>query len=159
LFGLSKTFGLPGLRMGWIATQNKEVLARITALKDYTTICHSAPSEILAIIALENRTKIIEMQLQRLSRNVSILDSFFGEYDDIFQWNRPKGSSICFPRLLHDQGSASFCQLLLEENSIMLAHAGLFQYGDQHVRVGFGKEDLPEVIRRFGVFLDQNIRK
>ena len=159
LFGLSKTFGLPGLRMGWIATQNKEVLARIAALKDYTTICHSAPSEILAIIALKNRTKIIEMQLRRLRRNISVLDSFFSEYGDYFQWHRPLGSSLSFPRLLFEDSASSFCEKLLKNTGILLTPSSLFKFGDQHIRVGFGKEDLPEVISKFATYLDQNIHK
>jgi aspartate/methionine/tyrosine aminotransferase len=144
--------------MGWIATQNKEILARIAALKDYTTICHSAPSEILAIVALQNRARIFDQQLQRLHRNISVLESFFAEYIDIFQWNRPVGSSVCFPRLLLEQSASSFCEALLRDTNIMLAPSGLFQFGDQHVRVGFGREDLPEVISRFANYLDDKIR-
>jgi len=158
LFGLSKTFGLPGLRMGWITSQDKKVLARVAALKDYTTICQSAPSEILAIIALQNRATIFDQQLQRLQRNISVLESFFGEYDHVFRWNRPIGSSICFPRLLIEQSADSFCAALLKDTSIMLAPSGLFQFGDQHIRVGFGREDMPQVINRLAEYLDQYIR-
>lgn len=158
LFGLSKTFGLPGLRMGWITSQDKKVLARVAALKDYTTICQSAPSEILAIIALQNRATIFDQQLQRLQRNISVLESFFGEYDHVFRWNRPIGSSICFPRLLLEQGAESFCTAVLKDTSIMLAPSSIFNFGDQHFRVGFGREDLPQVISRLTDFLDQYIR-
>jgi aspartate/methionine/tyrosine aminotransferase len=87
-----------------------------------------------------------------------VLESFFGEYDDIFQWNRPVGSSVCFPRLLLEQRAASFCDALLTDTSIMLAPSGLFQFGDQHVRVGFGREDLPQIINLLADYLDHNIR-
>lgn len=158
LFGLSKTFGLPGLRMGWIASQNHEVLERIVALKDYTTICHSAPSEILAIMALQNRSTIIGQQLHRLRKNITVLDSFFADYDDCFKWNRPVGSSICFPRLLIQQSASGFCEELVRETGIMLVPSSLFQFGDQHVRIGFGRENLPEVIERFSAYLDLYVR-
>ena len=157
LFGLSKSFGLPGLRMGWLATQNKEALGKIAALKDYTTICHSAPSEILAIIALKNRNKIIDMQLRRLRRNISVLDSFFSEYGDYFQWHRPLGSWVSFPRLLFEDSASSFCEKLLKDTGVLLVPSGLFDFGDQHVRVGFGREDLPQVINRYAEYLDQYI--
>ncbi|MBL0716178.1 MAG: aminotransferase class I/II-fold pyridoxal phosphate-dependent enzyme, partial [Desulfosarcina sp.] len=62
LFGLSKTFGLPGLRIGWTATRDRDLLEHMGRLKDYTTICSSAPSEILGIMALQNRETIVAQQ-------------------------------------------------------------------------------------------------
>ena len=79
LFGLSKTFGLPGLRVGWLASQDVEVLEEISRYKDYTTICGSAPSEILGIIALLNREKIINQQTRRVRRNLAVLEAFISE--------------------------------------------------------------------------------
>ncbi len=97
---MSKTFGLPGLRIGWLASQETRTLEQVSMLKDYTTICSSAPSEVLAIIALRSRENIIAQQTDRVRRNVGILDSFFDEYAGFFRWNRPMGGSICFPRML-----------------------------------------------------------
>jgi aspartate/methionine/tyrosine aminotransferase len=146
LFGLSKTFGLPGLRTGWLVTRDKNLQQRILDLKYYTTICSSAPSEILAIIALRSQDEIFNQQFSRLLRNIKVLDSFFERNNHLFKWNRPVGSSMCFPRLLLSQGSTSFCQDLLKNTGIMLAPSSLFDYGEQHIRVGFGREDLPQVI-------------
>ncbi len=75
LFGMSKSFGLPGLRIGWMATRQGDILEMMAGLKDYTTICSSAPSEILAIIALRNRSRIVGEQLKRVRRNVDALDN------------------------------------------------------------------------------------
>jgi aspartate/methionine/tyrosine aminotransferase len=158
LFGLSKSFGLPGLRIGWLASQNREILTRVLTLKDYTTICNSAPSEILAIMGIRNRIKIVEQQRARLHRNLSILDEFFDDYDDCFGWNRPFGSSVCFPRMLIEQDTSTFCDELVNRAGIMLVPSRLFQYGERHVRVGFGRENLPEVISLFATYLDQNFR-
>lgn len=158
LFGLSKTFGLPGLRMGWVVSRNKEVLERMAVLKDYTTICHSAPSEVLAIMALRNKKTIIGQQLNRVHRNIAVLESFFSDYGDCLRWNRPVGSSICFPRLLVKQSASVFCEELARETGIMLVPSSLFHFGDNHVRIGFGREDMPEVIRRFASYIDQCFR-
>ncbi len=158
LCGLSKAFGLPGLRIGWIASQNQEILTRMAGLKDYTTICASAPSEILAITALRNKEKIVARQLDRLKRNLAVLDEFFAEYDDCFSWNRPAGSSVCFPRLLTQKGAAEICDHLVRSAGIMLVPAGTFHFGDRHVRIGFGRENLPEVIERFSDYLSEQIR-
>ncbi len=155
LSGLSKAFGLPGLRAGWIATTNHEVLARVAALKDYTTICASAPSEILALIALRNRGTILAQQRERLQRNLAVLDDFFAQHADCFRWNRPTGGSICFPRLLLLQGADAFCQALIQEAGIMLVPSRVFGFGDAHVRVGFGRENLPEVIHHLAGYLSR----
>ncbi|MGD9094060.1 MAG: aminotransferase class I/II-fold pyridoxal phosphate-dependent enzyme [Anaerolineales bacterium] len=158
LFGLSKTFGLPGLRIGWLASQDGEILKQVSLLKDYTTICSSAPSEILAIIALRNRNKIIAGQNRRVHRNIGLLDAFFQDYQDIFHWHRPQGGSICFPRVLAVENTYDFCEQLVQEESILLAPSRAFQFGEHHVRIGFGRENLPQVLPRLAQYLDQRFR-
>lgn len=155
LSGLSKTFGLPGLRIGWVASADREILDRVRLLKDYTTICSSAPSEILAVMALRNRAAIIASQVARVRRNVKVLDAFFREYADWFRWHRPSGGSVCFPRLLIPRDSSTFCEELVGKTGIMLVPSAVFRYGDRHVRIGFGREDLPEVIAKFGEYLER----
>lgn len=152
LFGLSKTFGLPGLRVGWMVSKNHDILSRMSELKDYTTICASAPSEILAIVALKNRDRIISRQRERVQRNLSILDEFFVR-NNAFSWNRPAGGSICFPKLLISQSASEFCDRLVKETGIMLLPSSTFQFGDRHVRIGFGRDNLPEVIALFSDYL------
>jgi len=153
LFGLSKTFGMPGLRIGWLASHDQGALELVSLLKDYTTICSSAPSEILAIMALQSRDTIIAQQMERIHRNLAVLDEFFQEHLDLFRWNRPIGSSVCFPRMLTVQDTYSFCEQLVSETGIMLVPSRMFQYGDHHVRIGFGRENLPEVLLRFEDYL------
>jgi aspartate/methionine/tyrosine aminotransferase len=158
LFGLSKSFGLPGLRIGWLASQNRDILTRVLALKDYTTICNSAPSEILAIAGIRNRTNIVDRQLARLHKNLSVLDGFFDDYADCFSWTRPLGSSVCFPRMLIPQETSTFCDELVNKAGIMLVPSKLFQFGERHVRIGFGRENLPEVISVFASYLHENFQ-
>jgi aspartate/methionine/tyrosine aminotransferase len=158
LFGLSKTFGMPGLRIGWLSSHNREILTQVSRLKDYTTICSSAPSEILAIMTLRSRKTIIDQQLARIRRNLKTLDDFFNEYHELFSWNRPAGGSICFPRMLAVKDTYEFCEQMVTYTGIMLVPARMFQFGDQHVRMGFGRENLPEVIALFAKYLDQRFR-
>jgi len=156
LFGLSKTFGLPGLRVGWLASQDAEMLEQISRFKDYTTICGSAPSELLAIIALRNRKNIINQHTERVRKNVMVLESFISERQDLFSWNPPIGGSICFPRIRAVDNTYEFCEQLVAETGIMLAPSRVFQFGDQHVRVGVGRENFPEVIDLFSKYMDQH---
>lgn len=158
LFGLSKTFGLPGLRIGWVATRDREALERMSLLKDYTTICSSAPSEILGLIAVRSRERIIAAQNARIRRNMGLLDEFFARYGQGLSWNRPLGGSVCFPKVLFFDDTFELCERLLRDTGIMLVPSRMFQYGDHHVRMGFGRENFPEVLHRFGDYLDLFLR-
>ena len=82
LSGLSKTFGLPGLRIGWLATRDHDILEQMRMLKDYTTICSSAPSEILGLMAVRDRENIIARQMARIRKNIKILDDFFSQHSN-----------------------------------------------------------------------------
>ena len=155
LSGMSKAYGLPGLRIGWLASQDADILRRVAQLKDYTTICNSAPSEILAIAALRSRLAILEEQRARVSRNVRVLDGFFSKYQALFRWNRPVGGSVSFPRVLAVDDTSTFCEELIQATGILLVPSSQFQYGQHHVRMGFGRENLPQVIERFGDYLDR----
>jgi aspartate/methionine/tyrosine aminotransferase len=155
LAGLSKAYGLPGLRIGWLATRANKVLERVGLLKDYTTICNSAPSEILAILALRRREPILQGQLARLRKNLAVLEAFFERFTDCFQWNRPLGGSICFPRLTIVTETYDFCERLVAETGIMLVPSRVLQFGDNHVRIGFGRQNLPEVLALFADYMER----
>lgn len=159
LSGLSKVYGLPGLRIGWVATRDGELLDRMRGMRDYTTICTSAPGEILAIVAMRNGGHIVRRQIARARRNVAVLDSFFARYCDLFRWNRPEGGSVCFPGIPAVEDTAVFCGRLLEETGIMLLPSRELHAGDHHVRIGFGRENLPEVIDRFSEYLNRRFRR
>jgi aspartate/methionine/tyrosine aminotransferase len=155
LSGLSKSFGLPGLRVGWVASRDRRLLERMTVLKDYTTICAAAPSEVLAIVALRNQERIVGRQVERVRRNAAELDAFLARRRELFAWNRPVGGSVCFPRWLGPEGTSALADEVVERAGIMVVPSALFDFGDRHLRIGFGREDLPEVLERFGDYLDR----
>ena len=138
LGGLSKTYGLPGLRIGWLATRDRNLITRTAQLKDYTTICASAPSEILAVMALDNQKAIVAGQRERLHANLKVLETFMTAHEDCFHWQRPKGGSICFPGLRRAEGAQAFCRTLVEK-------AGIMRPGKPVV---FGSRERPEAIGR-----------
>jgi len=155
LAGLSKSFGLPGLRVGWLASHNRRLLEQILVLKDYTTICASAPSEVLALIALRNLEPIVARQVQRVQRNVVALDAFFDLHQRLFTWNRPVGGSVCFPRYLGPEDTSALADGAVEQAGIMLVPSAMFGFGERHLRFGFGREDLPGVLDRFSDYLER----
>ena len=153
LFGMSKTFGMAGARIGWLATQDNGLFKQIAAYKDYTTICNSAPSEILSIIGLRAKDVIITSHLKRIERNLVLLDGFLERHTDLFEWTRPIAGTIGFPRIKATEGALAFCQKLVEEAGIMLLPSTVYDYDDQHVRLGFGRENFPEGLRKIDEWL------
>jgi aspartate/methionine/tyrosine aminotransferase len=96
---MSKSFAMAGLRIGWLATRDRDLLARCAAFKDYTTICSSAPSEVLALIGLRARDVVLARSRGIVAANLERLDAFFDAWSDRFTWVRPRAGSIGFPRL------------------------------------------------------------
>lgn len=149
LFGMSKTFGLAGLRIGWLVTKDKDLYQKITAFKDYTTICSSAPSEILALIALRAKEKIIKRHLDRINRNFQLADTFFNKHQDLFSWIKPKAGTIAFPKINSGEDSFEFCERVIKEAGIMLLPSDVYDYDSKHFRLGFGRENFPEALAAF----------
>ncbi|MEO1286195.1 MAG: aminotransferase class I/II-fold pyridoxal phosphate-dependent enzyme [Chloroflexota bacterium] len=155
LSGLSKSFALPGLRVGWLATQHQEALNRFTTFKDYTTICGSAPSEILAIIALEAKSAILERNLAIISHNLSVLDDFFQIHDKHFKWMRPKAGTITFVDYLGDESIQELADNLVETKGLMILPASVYDYQGNYFRLGFGRRNMPEALQLFGDYLTE----
>ncbi len=151
---MSKTYGLPGLRIGWIATQDSALLNRMAALKDYTTICNSAPSEFLAEVALRHRGPIAGRNLDLIRHNLTVLDPFFARHPDRFAWHRPAAGPIAFPRLV-GQDVEAFCHEAVAQASVMVVPGTLFDDTQNHFRVGFGRRNLPEALAHLENFLDR----
>ena len=107
---MSKSFGLPGLRIGWLVTKYKRFMDSFCKFKDYTTICSSGPSEILSIMALRNKKKIFKRNLDIINTNLSLLDSFFDKHSNIFKWKRPQAGPVAFPELTINQSADDFCK-------------------------------------------------
>src|ERR1700752_5345903 len=96
LGSVSKTYGLPGLRLAWLASHDKAFLQKIISLKHYTTICSSAPSEFLTALAFRHRQKLIDRNLQIVLRNLRQLSAFFARHADLFAWTPPNAGTIGF---------------------------------------------------------------
>ena len=156
---MSKSFALAGLRIGWLATRDHGLLDRCASFKDYTTICASAPSEILAIIGLRARETVLDRSRGIVAANMQRLDAFFDEWADRFTWVRPRGGSIGFPRLtVPGVGIDDWAAGLVETEGVLLLPGSQFGFGGNHFRLGFGRTDLPEALERLEGYATRTLR-
>lgn len=152
---MSKSFGLAGLRIGWLAIKDRNLFNRIASLKDYTTICNSAPSEFLATIALRQKEKILQRNLHIIKSNLTLLEDFFALRQEFFKWNRPGAGPIAYPRLLLDESSETFCAGLADKAGVLLLPSTVYEHGNSHFRIGFGRANMPEALARLDDYLDK----
>jgi len=158
---MSKAYGLPGLRIGWIASQDKELLQSLERYKHYLSICNSAPSERLAVIALGVKDILLEKNRALLRRNVKKLDDFFEDFPELFDWQHPDGSCIGYPRFLGQGGVETFCQDLVEQDGVLLLpasiyHSELMETPTDRFRIGFGRANMDDGLAAFREFLNRN---
>jgi aspartate/methionine/tyrosine aminotransferase len=152
---MSKAYGLAGLRIGWIATRDAELQRDLASFKDYTTICNSAPSELLATVALHHADAIVARNLQIIATNLDHLDRFFAAHPERFQWARPRAGSIAFPRLRHGDVDA-FCADLIDRAGVLLLPGTLYGDPSNAFRLGFGRRDMAASLEQLARFLGQD---
>lgn len=157
LSGLSKNAGLPGLRVGWLATRDVSLVPRFMKIKDYTTICGSAPAEILATIALRAHEALVARSLEIVRRNLAHAEGFFHRHPETFRWLPPRAGSVAFPELV-SLPVDEFCRDLLEQEGVMVVPARLFDYPGNHFRLGLGRLNFPEALSRVEQYVDARAR-
>jgi len=150
---MTKAFGLGGLRIGWAASQDQKLLQKIAEYKHYTSICNSAPSEVLAIMALKSKEIMLGRNRKIMLDNLQLLDRFFKENSSIVEWKRPSGSCIGFPKLLLNEPIDHFASRLVEQAGILLLPGSIYNYQGNYFRIGFGRKNFPECLERFEHFL------
>lgn len=155
---MSKSYGLAGLRVGWLATRDRALLARLERRKHYTSICNSAPGEFLTTLALKHGEAIQARNRAIIARNLPLFDAFFARWPDLFEWAHPQGGCICFPRYKGAEGVETFCQALVEQEGVFFAPASLFRSSlaetpKDRFRVGVGRVDPEPALEAFERFL------
>jgi len=158
LFGMSKSFGLPGLRIGWIATKKKELYRKIAGMKDYTTICSSAPSEHLARIALKHRDYFIGRNRDIIRSNIDYAAGVFEDIEDILIWNEPSGSSVAFPAFREKLSASDISRDLVTNHDLLVLPGKLFDYDDRYFRLGFGRKNFKDALYAFKKYLEARYR-
>jgi len=150
---LSKAYGLPGLRIGWIVTSDKTVLGKMTRMKHYTSICNSAPSEFLSTIALKHSEELLTKNRTIIESNLKISDAFFERYQNLFRYNRQMAGPIAFHEINIDTPVDDFCKQLVEHSGVLLLPATAYDYPHQYFRMGYGRADFERNLQHFDDYL------
>ena len=153
LGGLSKCFGLPGLRVGWLITRDGDLAHQIQELKSYTTICGSGPSEILALIGLENWRALTQRTVDIVQGNIAVCREFFGQYDGQFWVEYPQAGTITLVELRADMAVDDFAEAAVQQQGVMVLPASVMLFEGNYFRLGLGRRSLPHALEH----LDQVI--
>jgi aspartate/methionine/tyrosine aminotransferase len=152
LGSMSKTYGLPGLRLGWLVSKDAEVVRRCLEFKYYTTICGSAPSEFLSALALRHREVLVKRNREIVLRNLPLLDSFIRQQSNLFAWVKPNASPIGFVRYKPQRDVLSFCEEVVNNAGVLLLPGTVYDQ-PQHIRFGYGRKNMPEALAQFATYL------
>lgn len=152
---MSKSYGLAGLRVGWVATKDKQLLEKMAKFKHYLSICNSAPSEYLSIVALKHGDQILSRNKRILEENLKVSDAFFEKYPELFTYYRPQCGSVAFHKMNLDGSMEQFCEKLVQKSGVLLLPSSIYEYEGTYFRMGYGRKSFQESLERFEAYLIQ----
>jgi len=152
---MSKTYGLAGLRIGWVATSNRRLREAMWTFKDYTTICSSGPAEFLAEVALRGGDRIIQRNREIIQANLELLRQFFAEHHDVVRWTEPRAGPIGYPTIVTGEPPEVFCQRVLSQTGVLLLPGSVYDDASREFRIGYGRRNMPEALSRVSGWLHQ----
>ena len=153
---MSKAYGLAGLRIGWLASQNRQFLEKMLGFKYYTSICSAVPSQKLALIAVKHRDKLLTRNRNIINENLSYSDKFFQKHSALFQYNRPAAGPIAFHNLKSPQPVSDFCDELVRHKGVLLAPGPLFEKEGNYFRMGYGRKTFKTCMDLLDMYLEEN---
>ena len=154
--GLSKAYGLPGLRIGWVLGP-AATIAELWARKDYLSIAPGALSDLLARAALrpDVRPRILERTRGIVKANFAVLDAWLRGHGAAFRLVPPRAGAIAYPRYSWPIGSTRLMERLRDEQSVLVVPGDQFGM-DGYLRLGLGNEpqDLQAGLARMDKVLE-----
>jgi aspartate/methionine/tyrosine aminotransferase len=150
LNSVSKSFGLPGLRAGWLATRNPHVVDTYRAFRLHLNTFLAAPVEYLTTLALRHADTILARNLIRARANMDVLRAFITRNSQHFSCVLPGAGVVAFPRWLGAGATTELSEHLLHDHHLLLAPSAYFEGGDRHVRIGFGTDTFPSALALLG---------
>ena len=156
MHGLSKTLGLPGLRVGWLASRDDRLMAKIRARRELFNCYVPTPVDRLAALALRHEDRLLQRTSKLCVDNLAIARDFFARNDNLFRWRPPMAGVLSFLKWLGPGGTSALSQQLLRDASLALAPSACFDAGDEHVRLSVSRRSFADAIGRMEDFLSKH---
>jgi aspartate/methionine/tyrosine aminotransferase len=143
---LSKAYGVPGIRIGWLITKDPALQEIFLAASEQISICGSVMDEWVAEQVMERRPAILGPRLVEMRRRLDVVSDWMAG-EDLLEWVKPSGGVVCFPRMKAEPvgGTEAFYRRLLENHGAYAGPGHWFELPDRYFRVGYGwptAEDL-----------------
>lgn len=158
---MSKAYGLPGLRLGWLACRDHALLEKAVRLKHYLSICNSAPSERLALVALTHADAILTRTRAIARAGYEKVSSFLSDFPQLIETYEPDGGVVMYPRYLGADGVETFCRKMVEEAGAVLLPASVYASAlvpgaSDRFRIGYGRSHLDEGLAAMRTLIERD---
>ncbi|KAJ4218161.1 hypothetical protein NW759_008754 [Fusarium solani] len=136
---LSKSFGIPGVRIGWLISTNKNLQETFLAAKEQISISGSVINEWIATQVLSRRQQVLADTTDEMRVRLQMVESWI-ESEDLLEWVKPTGGVVCFPRIKKEPegGFAAFYDRLLTKYATYVGPGHWFELPDNFFRLGYG---------------------
>jgi aspartate/methionine/tyrosine aminotransferase len=158
---MSKAYGLPGLRIGWIACHDRELLERMVRYKHYLSICNSGPSERLAVAALQGADAILDRTRAVARAGLAKTQAFLSEFPHLFESYVPDGGIVIYPRYKGADGVEAFARRLVEEAGVVVLPPSVYASAltptpTDRFRMGYGRNHIDDGLAAMRAHLMRN---
>jgi len=153
---MAKPFGAGGVCIGWVACQDLAMVEKLQKSQHIYSVCFSRAGEIQAMMVLRQKQKIIDRNLKIISENLVLLDQYFKDNSDLFEWVRPKASGTGFVKFKGPYDADQLAAELLELG-ILVFGPSIFDCDEnlkQYFRIGFSRRTMPAALKAFEKFVD-----
>lgn len=151
---MSKSYALPGLRIGWLVA-NPELVVKARQFRKYTSLNPGSRDQLLALAALEHRTAVLERTWAMTEHGAALAASWIADRPVDFELVAPPAGGLFFPRLLRDGPTLDFCAELVHDTGVLLAPGSVCYETEGFLRLGVATPQLAAGLDRLGHWLDQ----
>lgn len=143
---LSKSYGMPGIRIGWLVTKDKALMETFLAAREQIGISGSMVDEYIAYVALSRRAEWLVASNARIAGAFAIVREWIVT-EPLVEWVEPSGGCVCFPRIVPSVNVdlAAFHDRLYRDHGTYVGRGRWFEQDDRHFRIGYAWPDEAEL--------------
>jgi aspartate/methionine/tyrosine aminotransferase len=145
---LSKTYGLPGIRIGWLICQDKKLMGKFLAAKEQIMICGSVVDEEIAYRYMLTRDQRLPRILEEIQVRFHLLKEWMAESNQYLEWIEPQGGVVCFPRIKVHIEPDEFYQVLNNTFKTFVGPGHWFEMDKKYMRIGYGWPTTHEELKQ-----------